>query len=131
MLEGYERGPLRRVRQVVAYLASKDADFLFGTDTPSSPTYGNLPGLNGYLEMRQLQKAGLSLEQIFRAATINNARRFKIDSQFGSIEPGKIANLVLLTKSPLESVDAYDSIALVWIHGKAVTRDSLAVVSPK
>ena len=36
--------------------------------------YGNLPGLNGYLEMQQLLRAGLSLEQIFRAATINNAR---------------------------------------------------------
>jgi imidazolonepropionase-like amidohydrolase len=131
MLEMLERGPLRRVRQVVAYLASKDADFLFGTDTPSSPTYGNLPGLNGYLEMQQLQKAGLSLAQIFRAATISNARKFKIDSQLGTIEPGKIANLVLLTKSPLESVDAYDSIATVWVHGKPVSRDSLAVNSNK
>jgi imidazolonepropionase-like amidohydrolase len=131
MLEGYDRGGLRRVRQVVAYLASKDADFLFGTDTPSSPTYGNLPGLNGYLEMQQLQKAGLSLAQIFRAATISNAQKFKVDSQLGTIEPGKIANLVLLTKSPLESLDAYDSIATVWVHGKPVSRDSLAVNSNK
>jgi imidazolonepropionase-like amidohydrolase len=131
MLEGYDRGGLRRVRQVVAYLASKDANFLFGTDTPSSPTYGNLPGLNGYLEMQQLQKAGLSLAQIFRAATISNARKFKVDSQLGTIEPGKIANLVLLTKSPLESLDAYDSIVSVWIHGKPVSRNSLAVNSNK
>lgn len=123
----FDKGPIRRVRQVVAYLAIKDANFLFGTDTPSSPTYGNLPGLNGYMEMRQLQEAGLSLKQIFRAATINNAREFKIDSQVGTIEPGKIANLVLLRKSPLESVDAYDSIVTVWIHGKQISRDSLAV----
>src|SRR5262249_28055858 len=127
MLEMYDEGPLRRVRQVVGYLASRDANFLFGTDTPSSPTYGNLPGLNGYLEMQQLQRAGLSPEQIFRAATINNAREFKIDSQVGTIEPGKIANLVLLKKSPLQSVDAYDSIVTVWIHGNQISRDSLAV----
>lgn len=127
MRDEFDNGPLRRVRQVVAYLASKDANFLFGTDTPSSPTYGNLPGLNGYLEMRRLQEAGLSLKQIFRAATINNAREFKIDSQVGTIEPGKIANLVLLKKSPLESVDAYDSIVTVWLHGKQISRDSLAV----
>jgi imidazolonepropionase-like amidohydrolase len=131
MLKHYEQGPLRRVRQVVAYLASKDANFVFGTDTPSSPTYGNLPGLNGYLEMEQLQKAGMSLAQIFRAATINNAREFKMESQLGSIEPGKIANLVLMKKSPLESVDAYDSITTVWVHGKAVARDSLAVSSDR
>ena len=127
MREGYDNGPLRRVRQVVAYLASKDANFLFSTDTPSSPTYGNLPGLNGHLEMMRLQEAGLSLKQIFRATTINNAREFKINSQVGTIEPGKIANLVLLKKSPLESVDAYDSIVTVWIHGKQISRDSLQV----
>jgi imidazolonepropionase-like amidohydrolase len=125
--EGFDRGPIRRVRQVVAYLAARNANFLFGTDTPSAPTYGNLPGLNGYLEMQQLYDAGLSLEQIFKAATINNAREFKLDSQMGSIEPGKIANLVLLKKSPLESVDAYDRIVTVWVHGRPISRDSLAV----
>lgn len=87
-----------RTRLLVSFLASKDANFLFGTDTPSAPTYGNLPEVNGYLEMQQLQKTGLSVEQIFRAATINNARKFTIDSQVGTIGPGKIANLVLLKK---------------------------------
>ena len=123
---GYDRGPLRRGRQVVAYLAGKDANFLFGTDTPSSPTYGNLPGLNGYLEMQHLHEAGLTLAQIFRAATISNAREFKIDSAYGTIEPGKFANLVMLRRSPLESVEAYDSISMVWVHGRAIARDSLA-----
>jgi imidazolonepropionase-like amidohydrolase len=131
MLQGMDSGPIRRVHQVVAYLAAKDANFLFGTDTPSAPTYGNLPGLNGYLEMQELQKAGLSLEQIFRAATINNAREFKLDSQLGTIEPGKIANLVLLKKSPLESVEAYDTVVTVWVHGRPASRDSLAANSSK
>lgn len=126
MRQGIDKGPIRRVRQVVAYLAAKDANFVFGTDSPSSETYGNLPGLNGYLEMQQLQQAGLSLKQILKAATINNAREFKLDSQLGTIEPGKIANLLLLKKSPLESLDAYDSIVTVWIHGRAVARESLA-----
>jgi imidazolonepropionase-like amidohydrolase len=121
-----EQGPLRRVQQVVAYLASKDANFLFGTDTPSSPTYGNLPGLNGYMEMKQLFKAGMPLEQIFKASTISNAREFKLDSQLGSIEPGKVANMVLMRQSPLETVDAYNSITAVWVHGKEIPRDSLA-----
>jgi imidazolonepropionase-like amidohydrolase len=81
--------------------------------------------------MHQLQRAGLSLEQIFRAATINNARAFKLESQLGTIEPGKIANLVLLKKSPLESVDAYDGILTVWVHGRPASRDRLAAGSSK
>lgn len=124
--EGLEKGPFHHVRLVVAYLAGKDANFLFGTDTPSAPTYGNLPGLNGFLEMKQLQKAGMSLAQIFRAATINNAREFKMDAQIGTIEPGKIANLVMMKKNPLETVDAYDSITTVFLHGKAIPREGLA-----
>ena len=126
MREAFERGPIRRVRQVVGYLAARNANFLFGTDTPSAPTYGNLPGLNGYLEMQQLHEAGLSLEQIFKAATINNAREFKLDSEVGTIEPGKIANLILLRKSPLENVEAYDSIVTLWVHGTEMSRVSLA-----
>jgi hypothetical protein len=129
MYDGYENGAIRHVRQVVGYLAAKNANFLFGTDTPSGPIYGNQPGLNGYQEMQQLKNAGLSLDQIFKAATLNNAREFKLDSQLGTIAPGKVANLLLLSKSPLESIDAYNSIQTVWVHGQAIPRESLAANS--
>jgi hypothetical protein len=125
----YDEGPLRRVRQATAYLAQKKANFTFGTDTPSGPTYGNLPGLNGYLEMQQLHNAGLSLTQIFQAATINNARKLKLDSQLGTIEPGKTANLLLLSNSPLESVNAYDSITTVFLHGQPIPRTALSATA--
>jgi hypothetical protein len=119
--------PLRRQRQVVAYLASKNANFLFATDTPSSPTYGNIPGLNGYLEMQDLRNAGLSLPQLFKAATINNARAFHLEKDLGSIEPGKVANLVLMKESPLQDVRAYDTVDTVWVRGQPMARESLAV----
>jgi len=127
----YDEGPLREVRQATTYLAQKNAYFTFGTDTPSSPTYGNLPGLNGYLEMQQLHNAGLSLTQIFQAATINNAHKLKLDAQLGTIEPGKTANLLLLSKSPLESLDAYDSITTIFLHGQPIPRDHLVANSTK
>jgi imidazolonepropionase-like amidohydrolase len=71
----------------------------------------------------------MTLAQIFRAAIINNAREFRIESQLGSIEPGRIASLALMKKSPLESVDSYDSITTVWVHGKAISREGLAAKS--
>ena len=120
-MKGME-APLRRQAQVVAYLAGKDANFALGTDTPSSPTYGNLPGLNGYLEMRRLHEAGMSLAQVFKAATINNARTFKLDARLGTIEVGKSANLLLMRISPLEDIAAYDSVVTVWVGGKQVAR---------
>jgi imidazolonepropionase-like amidohydrolase len=109
---------LRRGSLVVRYLAQHQARFLFGTDTPSGPTIGNLPGLNGYLEMQQLVDAGLSLRQILEAATLSNAKAFGLDNQIGTVQPGKRANLVLLGNSPLESVQAYDSIQEIWVGGQ-------------
>jgi hypothetical protein len=124
-LKGME-APLRRQAQVVAYLAGKDANLVLGTDTPSSPTFGNLPGLNGNLEMRRLHAAGMSLAQVFKAATINNARTFKLDDRLGTIEKGKTANLLLMRNSPLLDIAAYDSVVTLWVGGKQVARAGLA-----
>ena len=116
---------LSRGAQSTGYLAKKGAIFLFGTDTPSGPTPGNLPGLNGYLEMQRLVAANVSLRQIFEAATLNNAKVFGLANQIGTIETGKRANLLLLSRSPLESVEAYDTIRSVWIGGRRLEPESL------
>jgi imidazolonepropionase-like amidohydrolase len=125
MREAYERGALRRGSLVVKYLAGHGARFLFGTDTPSGPTVGNLPGLNGYLEMQRLAAAGVSLRQIFEAATLSNAKAFRLDDKIGTVAVGKRANLVLLSRSPLDSVEAYDEVQAVWIGGKQLDPTSL------
>jgi imidazolonepropionase-like amidohydrolase len=116
---------LRRAAETTGYLAQHDANFLFGTDTPSGPTPGNLPGLNGYLEMQRLVAAGLTLRQLFEAATLSNAKAFGLAEQVGTIEPRKRANLLLLKRSPLESVEAYDAIQTVWIGGRRLDPASL------
>lgn len=109
---------LARGAESTRYLAQKKALFLFGTDTPSGPTPGNLPGFNGYLEMQRLVAAGVSLRQLLEAATLNNAKAFGLADRIGTIEAGKRANLLLLARSPLESVEAYDTVRAVWVGGR-------------
>lgn len=116
---------LRREAEVVAYLAQQNATFLFGTDTPQGPVAGNLPGLNGYLEMQRLVAAKMSLRQLFEAATLNNAKAFGLADRIGTIEVGKRANLLLLSRSPLDSVEAYDAIRAVWIGGRRLEPASM------
>ena len=116
---------LARGTESTRYLAQKGAFFLFGSDTPSGPTPGNLPGLNGYLEMQRLAAAGVSLRQLLEAATVNNAKAFGLADRIGTIEAGKRANLLLLGRSPLESVEAYDTIRAVWIGGRRLDPASL------
>ena len=62
-----------RVKHATGYLAAHRANLLFGTDTPSAPTYANPPGLNAWLEIQRLSDAGVTPGQIFRAATLSNA----------------------------------------------------------
>jgi len=108
------------------YMNDNNGLIFFGTDTPSSPTYGNPPGYNGYLEMLEMRNAGIPLSKIFTSATIENAKAFKLDHLYGTVEKGKKANLLLLNKNPLKDISAYNSIIKVIIGGKAINRNNLS-----
>lgn len=110
-------------RRTVNYLAKQNALFLFGSDTPSSPSYTNPPGYNGYLEIQALASCGLTLQQLFESLTINNARAFRIDRECGTIEAGKKANLLILSDNPLVTADAYNRIEKVILNGTMHDRD--------
>jgi imidazolonepropionase-like amidohydrolase len=72
-----------------------------------------------------LARGGVSLEAIFRAATMGNAKAFHLENEVGSVEVGKRANLLLLDKNPLEDLGAYDAIEKVILNGKVLGREAL------
>lgn len=108
------------------YLHDLGHPMLLGSDTPSAPTFGNQPGYDTYREMRMMAQSGLPLPAIFRAATINNARQFGLEKDYGTVETGKVANLLLLTENPLETVRAWTSIDRIILRGNVIKRESLA-----
>lgn len=118
--------PIERSKVTARYLVENDARILFGTDTPSSPTYANPPGLNGWVEMHRLVAAGMTPAQVFRAATLANAEALGLSRELGTVEPGKRANLLLLRKDPSRTIEAYDEIVTVILHGRAFDRATLA-----
>jgi len=120
------RGTIDRATEVTRILARADARLLFGSDTPSDLIYTNPSGLNGRLEMDHWIAAGVSLEKLFRALTIDNARMLRLQDQIGTIERGKTANLLLLRANPLQSVKAYDTIQTVFLHGRPIEREELS-----
>lgn len=125
-LQSRLRGTIGRATEVTRILAEADAHLLFGSDTPSDFIYTNPPGLNGRLEMNNWAAAGVSEKQLFRALTIDNARMLRLDRQLGTVEPGKVANLLLLRADPLQSVEAYDTIETVFLHGRPIPRATLS-----
>ena len=125
-MRAFLAGYIARNDNATRYLASRNARFLFGSDTPSLPGYSNPPGLNGWLEMRRLVAAGLTPHQVFVAATLANATALGLADQIGSVEPGKRANLLLLRTDPTQTVQAYDDIVKIVIRGEVIERADLA-----
>ncbi|MGB7394538.1 MAG: amidohydrolase family protein [Pricia sp.] len=116
-----------RGQSALKYVSDNGGTILFGTDTPSAPTYGNQPGFTGYSELVQMNESGLSLDKILTSATVNNAKAFHLDSIVGTIDVGKRAHLVLLNTNPLKTIEAYNDIHTVIVNGKAIPREGLSI----
>ncbi len=126
-VQGAYKPLLERVSLLVQKINAQNKSLLiFGSDTPSGPIYTQFPGLNGRMEMDRWIDMGVSLPDLFRAMTIGNAKRMGLDDDIGSIAKNKVANLLLLSKNPLEDITAYDSISWVVLKGKAVKREQLS-----
>jgi len=118
--------PVARNNSAVKYLAERNARILFGTDTVAAPLYTNQPGWNGWMEMHRLIDAGMTPAQIFRAATLSNAQALGLSREIGTVQAGKRANLLLLRENPVQTIEAYDEIVNVILHGRALDRAELA-----
>jgi len=115
-----------RLNKVAKFMASNNAMLLFGTDTPAMNMVTNPPGYNGLLEIKHWYEAGIGLEQIFKALTFNNSKIFNLRDLYGSVEKGKIANLLILKDNPLNNIDAYNTIESVIVRGKVISRNDLS-----
>ena len=123
-------GVQTRGLRAAEYFSKSGGRILFGSDTPSAPTYANPPGYNGFLELRALESAGLSPKLLLAAATVDNARFFGL-TDLGTIEPGKVASLLILRSDPLASTAAFDDIDTVIVKGQAIRRETLSATAVK
>lgn len=81
-------------------------------------SHGEVAGLSQHWEMRLLAQGGMSNHRILRAATINGATTLGLDRQIGSLEPGKLADLIVLDRNPLEDISNTNSVRYTVINGR-------------
>ena len=81
-------------------------------------SHGEIAGLAMHWEMRLFAEGGMSNQHILRAATLNGAITLGVDRQLGSLEPGKLADLIVLDENPLQDIRATNSVRYTLLNGR-------------
>jgi hypothetical protein len=110
------RQEFQKYKDLTGILHRAGVPLLAGTDAPEPYCP---PGFALHQELEFLVESGLSPAAALQAATINNARSLKQADNLGSIAPGKLADLVLLTADPTADIRNTRKIERV-IHGGLV-----------
>lgn len=116
--------------QIFKELLPLGARFIAGTD--SGGGYILMPpGFILHEELRLMQKNGLSPLETLRTATINAAAAMGRSAEFGSIEPGKRADMVLLCANPLIDSQNLSQIQAVIVRGIVLDRKDLDTIGQR
>jgi imidazolonepropionase-like amidohydrolase len=97
--------------------------FLAGTDT--APGVYIMPGFSLHDELANFVEAGFTPMEALQTATSNPAKFLDKESSYGSVEAGKIADLVLLSANPLEDIQNTRKITAVIANGRVFDRRDL------
>ncbi|MFC1851098.1 amidohydrolase family protein [candidate division CSSED10-310 bacterium] len=100
----------------------KEAGILIGCGTDGGMPY--IPNGCLWLEMSLLSKIGFSNAEILRCATLNNAKILHMSDKIGSIDKGKLADLVVVRENPLQKLETCRRPAMVIKDGRIQCIDS-------
>ena len=92
--------------------------------------HGEVQGLSNHWEMGLLADGGMAPHDVLRVATIEGARAIGLDADLGSLESGKVADLVVLDANPLQSIRNSRTIAYVMKGGTLYRSSTLERVWP-
>jgi imidazolonepropionase-like amidohydrolase len=109
--------------EVVKAMHKAGIPFLAGTDTP--PGVYVFPGFSLHEELQRFVAAGFTPLEALQTATLNPAKYLGMEDRLGSIEKGKLADLVLLDANPLEDIRNTQKIAGVTVNGRYLSRGEL------
>jgi len=103
--------------------------FLAGTDSPAGVDV--LPGISLHLELQRFVAAGFTPLEALQTATLNPAKFMGKTAEFGTVEVGKAADLVLLKENPLEDIRNTRTVVGVVEDGRYLSQAELEAMRAK
>jgi imidazolonepropionase-like amidohydrolase len=117
------RASLAFQRKLLKALFDAGVPLMCGTDAPE---VGSLPGFGIHDELQEFVNDGLTPYQALQTATLNVARYLRQSGEFGTVEVGKRADLVLLEGNPLVAIASTRRVAGVMARGEWTPKTQLA-----
>jgi Tol biopolymer transport system component len=124
-------GWFRKDEYAFPKLAAQTAKILRRGGLIGVGSHGQLQGLGYHWEMWMLASGGMTPLEVLRCATMNGAKIIGRAQDIGSIEPGKLADLVILDKNPLDDIHNTNSVHWVMKNGELFEGDTLNQLWPE
>ena len=87
--------------------------------------HGQLQGLGAHWEIWMFVQGGMTAHEALRAATLHPAKHLGLDADLGSLEVGKLADLVVIDGNPLEDIYVSDNIDYVMVNGRIYDAETM------
>ena len=111
-------------------LAKQDAKIMKAGGKVCIGSHGQFQGLGYHWEMWSLAAGGMGSMEVLKSATIHGAEALGLDKDLGSLEAGKLADLVVLNKNPLDDIRNTETIRYVMKDGELFEGDTLNEIWP-
>jgi imidazolonepropionase-like amidohydrolase len=105
-------------KQNLKKLADGGARIAFGTDSGGAPNRFFVQGYFEHREMLLMVESGLTPMQVIQAFSKNSAEALRIDKDYGTLAPGKVADLLVLEGNPLENISNMRTIQTIYLGGR-------------
>ena len=106
-----------KVLQLTKMMHDRGVKILSGTDIPN---FELVPGESLHHELELLVEAGINTSDVIKIATKNGAEALNLMNQTGTIEPGKQADILILSANPVEDIENTKRIEAVISNGRII-----------